>query len=203
MKIACVGDSITYGSGVRLTRGWNSYPSILSRLMGRKYKVYNFGNPGRTLASIGDFPYILEAEYRNSQELMADVYIIMLGTNDSKPYNWNEEVFKKEYPEFVNSYRELFNKPKVFLMIPPKAFSVEWEKNKVPYDIQNDIIRDFVYKIVKECGNEEKLPVIDLYTLTEDSPQWFVDGVHPNRRGNKAIAKEIYRCITKNMETQD
>ena len=33
--------------------------------------------------------------------------------------------------------------------------------------------------------------VIDLYAFTKDHPEWFVDGVHPNIRGNRAIAKYI------------
>ena len=41
--IACVGDSITYGSGAT-DRNFTSYPSILQTLLGEdNYKVYNNG----------------------------------------------------------------------------------------------------------------------------------------------------------------
>lgn len=203
MKIVCVGDSITFGSGVRLTRSRNSYPSILARFVGKKFKVYNLGNPGRTLSSTGDFPYILEPEYRSSQELLADIYIILLGTNDTKPYNWDEEVFKKEYPEFVRSYKRLINHPKVILMLPPKAFPVEWNDNEVAYDIQGDLLENPVGTIIKDYAKEADLPLVDLYELTKKHPKWFVDGVHPNKKGNRAIAKEIYKCIIKNMKTPE
>lgn len=48
VKIACVGNSITYGAGIK-NRFQNSYPGILSQLMGEGYDVRNFGISGRVL----------------------------------------------------------------------------------------------------------------------------------------------------------
>lgn len=54
VKVACVGDSITFGS-YHLTK--RNYPMVLSRLLGDGYCVNNYGYSGRTAMSNGDFPY--------------------------------------------------------------------------------------------------------------------------------------------------
>ena len=42
IKVACVGNSITYGSRVE-NREQNSYPAQLPKLLGDEYEVKNFG----------------------------------------------------------------------------------------------------------------------------------------------------------------
>ena len=42
VRVACVGNSITYGAGIK-NRSHDSYPSVLGRLLGDKYWVKNFG----------------------------------------------------------------------------------------------------------------------------------------------------------------
>ena len=91
IRIACVGDSITYGTSVA-NRAMNSYPAKLEALLGKAVvKVGNFGKPSAyVLAS--DNPYNVKTDaslsYKNTAEFRAslafdpDVVIIMLGTND-------------------------------------------------------------------------------------------------------------------------
>ena len=83
IKIACVGDSITYGHGIA---NWpkNNYPAQLQEFLGDEYHVSNFGHSGKTLSDNGDQPYTESEQYSLSQSYGADVLIIMLGTNDSK-----------------------------------------------------------------------------------------------------------------------
>ena len=47
-RVACVGDSITFGAGVK-NRGKNCYPAVLGNLLGEGYEVRNFGVNGATL----------------------------------------------------------------------------------------------------------------------------------------------------------
>ena len=56
IKVACIGNSITYGSGIS-DRPRDSYPSQLARMLGEKWEVRNFGVGGRTLLKKGDNPY--------------------------------------------------------------------------------------------------------------------------------------------------
>ena len=55
IKVACVGNSITYGTGIQ-DREHFSYPVQLQKMLGDKYLVGNFGKPGATLLNHGHRP---------------------------------------------------------------------------------------------------------------------------------------------------
>lgn len=58
IRVACVGDSITYGSGIKVRSG-DSYPAQLATMLGDKWQVRNFGVGGATMLKSGDKPYLL------------------------------------------------------------------------------------------------------------------------------------------------
>src|SRR5258708_827771 len=105
VRVACVGDSITYGAGLS-GRETNSYPAQLGRLLGAGYDTRNFGVSGATMLKHSDLPYMFRSEYTNALDFAPDIIVIMLGTNDSKhhgdgsldsdkaPENWRN---KTEY----------------------------------------------------------------------------------------------------------
>jgi len=97
IKLACIGNSITFGSGIP-DRVKNSYPGQLALMLGDKWEVRNFGVSGRTLLSKGDNPYIKEQFYKNVLAWQPDVITIKLGTNDSKPQNWK---YKDEFEKTI------------------------------------------------------------------------------------------------------
>ena len=79
-KIACIGDSITFGAGVPLHQKTQSYPAFLQKLIPENWQVLNYGLSGRTLLAEGDSPYVKELFFRESHAVHADLYIMMLGT---------------------------------------------------------------------------------------------------------------------------
>lgn len=196
IQVACVGDSITYGAGVLGHRKSQSYPAYLQKLLGDTYQVLNYGMSGRTLMDEGDDPYCEETLYRKSLEADASIYVLMLGTNDAKDYQWDEEQYKKALVSFVSSYQEASPDAKIYLMQPPRAFENP-EDGKIKYGIQNDVICGSMYKIIMQVSEQMDVGYIDLYQLTKDHSEWFPDGIHPNAQGNQAIANYIYECIEK------
>lgn len=198
IKVACVGDSITYGHGVT---SWykNNYPAVLQNLLGDSYNVQNFGVSGTTAQSTGDQPYIETKVYQKSIDYNADILIFMLGSNDSKPENWTDaETFKKEYLTLLDTYISNNNSPEVYLGIPAKAFYDDESQTSGPtnYDIQGDIVEK-IGNVIKEIAAERGYKYIDIYELTSQHPEWFAsDLVHPNADGAKAIANEVYKYVT-------
>lgn len=193
-RIACIGDSITYGAGVFLPlRNRLSYPAYLQELAGEEYQVLNYGLSGRTLLDEGDMPYRQEKFFPLSKDAQASVYIIMLGTNDSKPFNWNRAAYETELADFISEYRDASPEAEVYVMLPPKAFPLK--SGSVAYDISDDIIREEVIPVIREVCGDMDIPVIDLYSLTETHPEWFGDGVHPNSDGNRHIAEYIFDSL--------
>src|SRR6185295_16456188 len=56
IRVACVGDSITFGAGVE-NRETNCYPVVLGKLLGPRFDVRKFGVSGATLLKSGDLSY--------------------------------------------------------------------------------------------------------------------------------------------------
>ena len=63
IKVACIGNSVTYGYGHK-EPAKTSYPSQLQQMLGDKYEVRNFGHSGATLLNKGHRPYINLHEYK-------------------------------------------------------------------------------------------------------------------------------------------
>ena len=192
-KIACIGDSITFGAGVR-GKYEKTWEYTLQQKLGDDYQVLNYGISGRTLLKSGDYPYTDEKFYSITKELLADIYIIMLGTNDSKPYNWKEAAYEKELEDFIKEYNSLNNQPKVLLMTPPACYE-DPKLGMVGYDINGDIIHTKIYETVIKIAEKLNLEYIDLHRFTVNHNEWFDDGVHPNAGGNRCIGEFIYEQI--------
>lgn len=87
VKVACVGDSVTYGSKIE-NREECSYPSVLQQMLGNGFDVENFGKPGATLLCKGHRPYVEQQEYADALAFRPDIVVIHLGVNDTDPRNW-------------------------------------------------------------------------------------------------------------------
>ena len=82
IKVACVGNSITYGTGLS-DRATQSYPVKLQKLLGERYEVENFGKPGATLLNQGHRPYTRQEEYRKALDFAGDIVVeIYINLND-------------------------------------------------------------------------------------------------------------------------
>ena len=193
IKIACVGDSITYGHGIK---GWakNNYPVRLQNLLGESYHVQSFGVSGRAVQDNSDQPYRALEHYQNSLAYDADIVIFMMGTNDSKPENWHgEEAFKAAMIDLLDSYGDA----EIILCTPATSFFMEDSVAPLTnYDIQPEVA-DKIAEIVRDIAAERGCTLVDIHALTAENPQWFeADGVHPNNDGAAAIAKAAYEAIT-------
>jgi lysophospholipase L1-like esterase len=186
VRVACIGDSITQGSG---SKG-NPYPKQLQQLLGDQWKVGNFGVSGRTLLRKGDFPYWNEKAYQNALAFKPDVVIIMLGTNDTKPQNWKYETeFVADYRDLVKSFLELESKPSVFICRPCPVIGTG------NYGIAEKNIQEQIPRI-NALAEELKSGVIDMHAALEKKPEMIPDRVHPNANGAGEMAKAAHTALT-------
>ena len=106
LKVACIGNSITYGTGIadRLRDG---YPAQLQRLLGEGYEVGSFGKPGACLLRRGFRPYNEQQEYRDALAFAGDIVVIHLGINDTDPRAWPcyRDEFVSDYLQLIDSLR--------------------------------------------------------------------------------------------------
>jgi lysophospholipase L1-like esterase/predicted esterase len=190
LKVACIGDSITYGAGLS-NPGTDSFPAVLGRLLGANYVVNNYGISGRTLLKKGDYPYWNEQAYTDSSNWLPDIVIIMLGTNDSKSQNWQyQSEFVANYDEMINHYKNLSSHPTVYVNTCPTVY------NTGLAGITNPVVRDQVNPKVRQAASDTGCTVVDVYTATNGMPQNFPDNVHPNVDGSKVLADAVYNGMT-------
>ena len=194
LRVACVGDSITYGARIE-GRKLNSYPMQLQRLLGKDYYVENFGASGHTLMSSGDRPYISNKSFNLSQEFNPDIVVIMLGTNDAKKLNWTSvDEYIKDYKALISYYKALPTKPQIYIMTPPKAFPLKGE-SAVKFDIRNEALEDMT-EAIKRLSEEEAIGLIDLNATISNHPEFFTfDGVHPDAKGASHIANTVFQSL--------
>ena len=190
IKVACVGDSITYGYGIE-NRDKDSYPAQLGAILGEKYEVVNFGISGRTAMLSADKPYMYEEIYRQSKDYQPDIVVLMLGTNDTKKINWNKTNFFEDFQLLIESYENLPSYPKVYVMTPPPLYL---DKNRPTYPNQDTLVKETI-PLIKLAANKENVELIDLYTPFWNKPYLLSDGCHPNETGAEAIAKIVYSKI--------
>ncbi len=186
-KVACIGDSITEGYGLA-QQSKASYPVVLDSILGPNFNVLNLGRSATTLQKKGDFPYWICKEFSNVFEFEPDIIVIKLGTNDTKPQNWDAKSYKDDYQELIDTLITISSKPKIYLCLPVPVFKTRW-------GINDSTVVNGVIPVVKEVAKENNLPVIDLYHQMMDQAANFPDSIHPNEQGARKIAEIIAREI--------
>ena len=188
VKVACVGNSITYGAFIQNPE-LNSFPAQLGAYLGEGYEVKNFGVSGATLLKHGDYPYMATDVYRQSLSYKPDIVFIKLGTNDSKPQNrCSLEQFKHDYLELIDSYKKLSSHPRIILLTPVRCFLTGNES------ISDSVIQTGVTPLIKEIAGEKNLELVNLYYLFGDTWTDYMmpDRLHPSSIGAGRIAEKLY-----------
>lgn len=188
-RIACVGNSITYGSGLK-DRLKESYPARLQALLGSKYEVLNFGVSGATMLKKGSKPYWNTPEYQQVMNSAPDLVFIKLGTNDSKQVNRAEMPgFEADYKEMIRAFKGLNTKPRVVLLLPIKAFS------ETKFGISGSYLKESMIPLIQKIAYEEQLEILDLYSLFADKEALLADKIHPDATGDNFIALRLESFI--------
>lgn len=211
MKILCIGDSITAGTGS--TPG-NSYPDVLKRKFQTEIEsvqVINEGIPGASTKDFWQYLNSLRAMDKKSgvknSELYNNLYdavIIMLGTNDCREDNWVDT------PDSVIYLKKIIN----FLIDctgnePRKIFicSVLPLADKMPLNIlggghpwKQRKIESEINPALEKLSEEYKLNYIDMYSLFKKADggiNELYDGIHPFDSGYGLIGMAIYQEVRK------
>lgn len=200
IRVACVGDSITFGSGLK-DRQANAYPVWLGRWLGEGYEVRNFGVSGATLLHQADRPYIKQHAYTNALDFKADIVIINLGANDSKHpndgsledakaiNNWQySSNYVSDYEAMIAAFKNANPATKFYVCFPTPDYPGRW-------GINDKTIRVEMIPMIRTVAKDTGASIIDLYKGMSGKPELFPDTVHPNDEGAKEMAAEVYRAL--------
>ena len=193
IRVACVGDSTTYGHGIK---NWprNNYPAVLQNLLGEEYHVNNYGVSSFAVQEDADRSYRSLTHYRESLAYDADYVVFMIGSNDSKPVNWKgADAFKEDLLSLLDTYGD----SEIILCTLPSAFFLEGQTEGITnHNIQPLIVNE-IAEITREIAAERGYTLIDIHAFTAEHPEWFSkDGVHPSNEGAAAMAQEVYSVLT-------
>ncbi len=201
-RVACVGDSITYGMGVA-ARETNSYPARLQQRADREapgqYEVRNFGVSAMTLMRGTSKSYWDRPEYCDSLAFAADIVIIMLGTNDSNGEHRDRIAaqFEADYRALIASYRagRRAGEPRIIVMLPPRCHL----EGEGLYDPHPGIIRDTLAPLIRRVAADEGLELIDLHDAL--GREWqrtlMPDRLHPSAAGAALLEAAIAPIVLK------
>ena len=194
IKVACVGNSITYGYGIE-NREQNSYPSVLQRLLGKGYKVGNFGHSGATLLSKGHRPYIQQEEYQKALAFAGDIVVIHLGINDTDPRNWpnHRNDFVKDYLTLISSFKKANPKARIVIarMSPLSHRHPRFESGTRDWHAE-------IQQAIALVAQQTNAQLIDFHEPLYHFPQMLPDAVHPNAQGAAILAQVVFGAITGN-----
>ena len=194
IRIACIGDSITFGSGINNKN--ETYPAVLQTLLGEKYEVKNFGNPGRGIIKSskrgnGQRAFIFQKEHEAALAFNPHFVICNLGINDIMAVREGKvKEFVPDYIELIEQYKKLPAKPTVFIWTKlsplfPQHRCINWEE---PF-----ILRNHLKEVYRKSG---ALPLNMFDPLVGRSDIMSSDGIHPNSNGAKVIAEQTFKAIS-------
>ena len=198
-KVACVGNSITFGYGIESWPDQTSYPHHLQGMLRENVPsdtVENFGVSGLTVRKDDQASYWKGYRFAPAIEFAADTVIIELGTNDSKSYTtWNtpaqdaavDSAITADFEALIDTF-QVKSKPHVFICLAPYVNNVEW-------NILDTAVVNRVNPAILQAGLEKGVNVIDLHSRFSalENPSWYLeDMVHPSVEGAKHLAEIVY-----------
>ena len=188
IRVACVGDSITYGAGLA-DPARESYPAVLQSLLGAGYEVRNFGVNGATALRRGSLPYWILPELEAAKRSAPQIVVLMLGTNDAHLRNRSErEQYEADLRALARQFADLESRPAMVLNLPPPCYGL------MSAYAQNVLQRE-ILPAIRRVAAAEQWRLADVHAALSDRPEWFPDGVHPNASGAAAIARAVYDAV--------
>lgn len=189
IRVACIGDSITYGMGLT-DRARDSYPAVMQRILGPSYQVRNFGRSGADVLLINNGPYANTHEHREALAFQPDIVICNLGINDHALVADNKDAFVRDYLSLLEQYARLPTKPRLIIWTD-LAPVMPGQKN---YAQCAQLSRSFA-SLLRQVAERAGATGVDMRTPLAGHPEWFPDHLHPNAPGAEVIARVTEKAV--------
>ena len=186
-RIACIGDSITFGVGLD-HRTAQSFPALLERLSQGQWEVGNFGVPSTTLLEKSGRAWIDTEALAAARAFQPDTVVILFGINDIAHPDLLPG-FAEDGVSLVRRFQALPTSPQIYLCTPTPIAPARRER------AANQMLQAVVTPAIREIARQTGAQVIDLQAVFPNTQRLLPDTTHPNLKGNRLIAETMFRAI--------
>ncbi len=200
VRIACIGNSITYGTGLDNPEQ-DSYPTQLQQMLGTVYEVGRFGKPGATLLRHAFRPYVEQKEFHDAMQFLRNagttstIAVIHLGINDTDPRAWPNyrDEFIADYSALIDSVRKASPQVRILVarMTPLSDRHHRFLSGTRDWHAE-------IQHAIEQVAERKHCQLISFYEPLHHRPELFPDAIHPNREGYGIMAKVVYQAVTGN-----
>ncbi len=205
VRIACLGDSITFGDQIA-DREHSSYPGWLNEFLGQRFIVRNFGVGGSTLLSQADRPYLQTKAFRDAVAWQPDIAVVILGTNDTcqnaRRKNWQHA--KSLATDAINLIATLHAKRpdmRIILCSPPPMFPTKQglkSERKADLETRSKRLATCALAAQEVARRTERVEYLELRNTLR--PADVSDGVHPTPFGAERLARRIAEALGERLD---
>ncbi len=190
VRVACIGDSITYGTGLK-NPALEAYPARLQTRLPPGWEVRNFGLPSATVSAAHPTPggcYRRLPQHREAMQWRPDVVICNLGINDAVFWADNAAGFEADYAALLADYAALPNPPVVLIWHPLAPLFPGHRLHNSP-DLRP------LQAAIRRVADEHRVHVVDMRAPLANHPEWFPDRIHPDSAGADAVAQAVFTAL--------
>ncbi|KAL3945330.1 MAG: hypothetical protein SGBAC_000606 [Bacillariaceae sp.] len=163
-------------------------------MLGDAFETHNYGVNSVTAIRGLNPSYNKTQSFQNSIGLDADIYLLMLGTNDAKFWAQHSHKFATDMESTIRqATRTIVNASspatRIMLAIPP------WVKADYG-GIKNDILVNSVQPAIRQFASTQQLQLVDMYAVTLNQIEFYIgDNLHLNGKGYEVLSQAWERAI--------
>lgn len=188
IRVLCFGDSITQGGALPKEEKSSVWPLLVEKQASGKLRLINEGKGGRPTDSVKELRVAFE------KHDAIEVLLIAIGTNDSR------DISEKCVPSAIANIKSMIEmaraaKPKLRILIvgPPNINKNALGPTKPIANEREQKLKD-LNEGFKKLAHKTACEFVSLFGVVPNE-SLKSDGVHPDGKGNEAIAKVIYAAL--------
>jgi lysophospholipase L1-like esterase len=187
VRIGTIGNSITHGV-VHDDPSTQSYPAqlavMLEEIYGDTVILKNFGLTTTTMLKKGNVSYWDTQHLKDYLAFAPDICVIVLGTNDTKPVNWevHGDEYLTDYLAMIDTIKQTNPATRFILGYPPPVIEDRG-------GIRDSVLVNGVMPVIDSVLTLRDAVLVDFYNPLLESGHLFPDKIHPNVEGSAEMAK--------------
>jgi len=194
VNVACLGDSNTTPQGgnyaTLLQKAFLGDEKLSNLRDPRKsskkcrYEVRAFGKGGSTAGAGRQF-YGETEEFRRALAHAADVYVVMLGTNDAMRRGGVPSRAEEGLSQIIDAVRAANGQSEILLVLPPgRSEQCRLRRN----------LTETVHPLVREVAAKKRCALV-VPAIEDDASSYRPDGVHLSQMGAEAVARAVKNAL--------